>query len=120
MRLALAIMFLFTAMSHFVPWTRPDLVRMVPRALPAPRFLVSLTGVLELGGAIGLLIPTLASMAAVALAALLVALFPANMQAAREGLLIAGRPATPLSVRVPLQLFWIGCLSWVAAASSAL
>lgn len=77
--------------------------------------LVSLTGLLELGGAIGLLIPTLVRHAALALAALLVALFPANIHAARARLSVAGRTATPLRYRLPMQLFWIACLLLVAA-----
>ena len=59
LRFALAVMFGFTALSHFLPRTRPDLIRMVPPALPAPGLLVSLTGLLELAGAIGLLLPPL-------------------------------------------------------------
>ena len=49
LRIALAAMFVFTAVSHFHPRTRPDLIRMVPASLPAPALLVSATGVLELG-----------------------------------------------------------------------
>lgn len=115
LRFALAVMFGFTALSHFLPRTRPDLVRMVPPVLPAPGLLVSLTGFLELAGAVGLLIPALTGVAALALTALLVALFPANIHAARAGLPVAGRPAMPLRFRLPLQLFWIACLLWVAA-----
>jgi uncharacterized membrane protein len=117
LRLALAAMFAFTALSHFLPRTRPALVRMVPPALPAPGLLVTLTGLLELGGAAGLLAPALARPAAFALAALLAALFPANVHADRAGVEIAGRRATALRVRLPLQLFWIACLLWVAATS---
>lgn len=115
LRFALAVMFGFTALSHFLPRTRPDLVRMVPPAFPAAGFLVSLTGVLELAGAIGLVLLPMTRLAALALAALLVALFPANIHAARVGLPVAGRPAMPLRFRLPLQLFWIACLLWVAA-----
>ena len=53
LRLALAVMFAFTALSHFLPRTRPALVRMVPPALPAPGLLVTLTGLAELAGAAG-------------------------------------------------------------------
>jgi uncharacterized membrane protein len=116
LRLALAAMFAFTALSHVLPRTRPALVRMVPPALPAPGLLVTLTGLLELAGAAGLLLPPLVRAAALALAALLVALFPANVHADRSGVEIAGRRATPLHVRLPVQLFWIACLLWVAAA----
>ena len=37
-------MFLFTAVSHFHPQTRPDLIQMVPPALPEPAALVTATG----------------------------------------------------------------------------
>jgi uncharacterized membrane protein len=114
LRLALAVMFTFTASSHFAPRTRADLVRMVPPGMPNPEALVSITGVLEFLGAMGLLVPVLLQASAYALIALLVALFPANIYAARKGLLVAGRQATPLIIRLPLQLFWIGALWWVA------
>src|SRR5262245_50038364 len=51
LRVALAAMFVFTAISHFHPRTRSDLIRMVPARLPTPVFLVSSTGVLENVGA---------------------------------------------------------------------
>jgi uncharacterized membrane protein len=114
LRVALAAMFLFTAGSHFHPRTRGDLVRMVPPALPAPGALVTLTGVLELIGAIGLLLPSTAVAAAYCLIALLVLMLPANVHAARAALTISGRRATPLVWRVPLQLFWIGALWSIA------
>ena len=49
-----------------------------------------------------------------ALAALLTAMFPANVHAARAGLSVGGRRAMPLRFRLPLQLFWIGLLVVVA------
>src|SRR5262245_32982775 len=113
LRIALAVMFLFTAISHFHPRTRSDLIRMVPASLPAPALLVSITGVLELLGAIGLMLPGMLPVAAYGLIALLVAMFPANVHAAQKGLAIGGRRATPLLFRLPLQLFWIAALWWV-------
>jgi uncharacterized membrane protein len=120
LRIALAAMFVFTAVSHFHPRTRPDLIRMVPASLPAPALLVTATGVLELLGAIGLLVPQALPLAAYGLMALLVAMFPANVQAAREGLMIAGRRAMPLLWRLPLQLFWIAALWWVRSPTPTL
>jgi uncharacterized membrane protein len=113
LRYAMAAMFMFTAISHFHPRTRPDLVRMVPPLLPMPGLLVTLTGILELAGALCLLVPPLAAPAALALSGLLIVMFPANIHAAINNLPIGGRPATPLAVRFPLQLFWIGALWWI-------
>jgi uncharacterized membrane protein len=119
LRFALALMFVFTAASHFHPRTRPDVVRMVPPGLPNPALLVSLTGMLELCGAIGLVVPSLVRVAAYALMVLLGALFPANVHAARAQLIVAGRPATPLLMRLPMQAFWIGALWWVGHSWTA-
>jgi uncharacterized membrane protein len=110
-------MFVFTAVSHFHPGTRPDLIRMVPATLPAPALLVTTTGVLELLGAIGLLVQWALPLAACGLIALLVAMFPANVRGTREGLTIAGRRAMPLLWRLPLQLFWIAALWWVRSST---
>jgi hypothetical protein len=70
LRLALAGMFLLTASAHWGK-RRPDLVRMVPRAFRRPELLVTLTGLLELLGAIGLLLRPLAPLAAAGLSLLL-------------------------------------------------
>ena len=120
LRIALAAMFVFTATSHFHPRTRPDLIRMVPASLPAPTLLVTATGVLEFIGAIGLLVPQVLPAAAYGLIALLVAMFPANIHAAREGSMIAGRRTMPLVWRLPLQLFWIAALWWVRSPTPTL
>jgi uncharacterized membrane protein len=114
LRFALALMFVFTAAAHFVPRGRAEMVPMVPPALPRPELLVTITGILELLGAAGLLVPGFVQAAAYALMALLVAMFPANVRAARLRLVVVGRPAMPLAMRLPLQLFWLGALWWIA------
>ena len=113
-QIGLALMFVFTGVAHFSS-TRLDLVRMVPPQLPYPSLLVTLTGIAELAGAIGLVVPALARSAAYALIALLVAMFPANLYAAKIGHRIAGRPHTRLALRLPLQLLWIALLWWSVA-----
>lgn len=113
LRLALAGMFLLTASAHWGK-RRPDLVRMVPRAFGRPEVLVTLTGLLELLGAIGLLIRPLAPIAAAGLTLLLLAMFPANVHAARANLTIGGRPATALVPRTLLQLLFLAATVSVA------
>ena len=113
LRVSLAGMFLLTASAHWGR-RRPDLVRMVPRNLPRPELLVTLTGM----GAIGLLLPLFARWAAIGLTLLLIAVFPANLRATREGLTIGGKPATPLPARSLIQgLFLIATIA-VAIASN--
>lgn len=110
-RAGLAVMFIFTGVAHFTK-TRADLIRMVPPQLPAPGLLVTLTGIAEVLGAVGLLIPGVYRLAGWLLAVLLVAMFPANIHASRTAHTIGGRPHTPMVLRLPLQVLWIGLLIW--------
>jgi uncharacterized membrane protein len=100
-------MFLLTASAHWGT-RRPDLLRMVPPFFPRPDLLVTVTGVLELLGAVGLMLPTLAPYAALGLALMMLAVFPANVRAARERLTIAGRPVEALLPRILLQIVFLG------------
>ena len=110
---ALAVMFLFTASAHFTS-TKDDLAKMVPLAFPNPRLLVAVTGVLEVLGAAGLLFPATRGPAGIGLALLLIAMFPANVDAARRGVKLRGRPATPLWLRAPMQVLFIVLALWVS------
>ncbi|MFG2165745.1 DoxX family protein [Micromonospora chersina] len=105
-RVGLALMFLLTASAHFLS-RRADLIALVPPRLPRADLLVTLTGVLELAGALGLLLPATARAAAAGLALLMLAMFPANVSAARRGLTLAGRPVTPVGVRTALQIVFV-------------
>lgn len=78
----LAVMFTMTGVAHFVGLRR-DMIAIVPPWLPAPALLVTITGVLELLGAVGLLYPPTRVAAAVCLFLLMLAMFPANVHAAR-------------------------------------
>lgn len=108
LRVGLALMFLLTGYAHFAPKMRGDLIAMVPPALPRPDLLVTLTGVLEIAGAIGLLIPATAPWAAAGLALLMLAIFPANISAVRRSVPFGGRPATPLGLRTAEQVLFVG------------
>lgn len=106
LRLALAAMFLLTASAHWGR-KRADLVRMVPPRFPRPELLVTLTGIAEIAGAIGLAIPAVAPYAAAALSVMLVAIFPANVHAAQQRLTIGGRGVTPLVPRTLMQIVFL-------------
>lgn len=103
LRFALAGMFLLTASAHWGT-KRKDLIRMVPSGFPYPALMVTATGILEILGAFGLMWATLAPYAAAGLFVLLIALFPANVYAARKQIGVGGRKATPLVPRTAIQL----------------
>ncbi len=115
-RAGLAVMLLFTASAHFTSM-RHDLANMVPRFIPHPMAVIYFTGVCEILGAIGLLLPITRVAAGVALIVLFLALLPANIRAANTGVTLRGKPATPLALRVPMQLLFIGLTWWAAIAS---
>lgn len=108
----LAAMFTLTGVAHFVPGMRDGLIAIVPPQLPAPAALVSLTGVLELAGAAGLLIPSTRLAAAISLALLLVAMFPANVYAAGSRR-HPKAPNTPLGIRTAEQLLFLAATAVV-------
>ncbi|HTY33083.1 DoxX family protein [Mycobacterium sp.] len=94
----LAAMFLLTGFSHFAPALRRDLIAIVPPRLPAPGHLVTITGLLELLGAVGLLVPATRVSAAICLLVLMLAMFPANIYASRMP-----HPPKSMTTRLPLR-----------------
>jgi uncharacterized membrane protein len=79
----LAAMFVMTGVAHFVPAMRRDMIAIVPPRVPAAGLLVTITGVLELVGAAGLLYPPTRVATAVCLFVLMLVMFPANIYASR-------------------------------------
>jgi uncharacterized membrane protein len=99
----LAALMTFAGVMHFV--TPGVFIRIVPRWLPAPAALVAISGTCEILGGMGLLVPVTRRWAAWGLVALLVAVFPANVNMAVNRLPF-GRypvPAWALWLRLPLQ-----------------
>jgi uncharacterized membrane protein len=75
--MALAGLFLASGTMHFI---RPEpFEAIVPRQLPSRRALVYASGAAEIACAVGLLVPRTRRVAGLASAALLVAVFPANV-----------------------------------------
>lgn len=110
-RIALAALFVMTGAAHFIV-TEP-MAQMVPPPFP-PVATVWVTGVLEILGAIGLLVPRTSTLAAWCLLALLVAMFPANIYAAIHHTGLGGHVDGPsyLWQRAPLQLLLLAW-TWV-------
>ena len=112
----LAAMFAMTGVAHFVPAMRRDMIAIVPPALPAAGLLVTITGVLELLGAGGLLYPPTRLAAAGCLFVLMLAMFPANVYAAR----MPNPPASMtsrLNVRTVQEIVYLGAAVVVGLGS---
>lgn len=110
---ALAVMLLMTSGAHFAPAgvtvmpTHADLVAMVPPFVPFPGFMVYATGVLELLGALGLVVTRTRRPAGLALAVLFLLMLPANVYAAVADVPLNGETASPLWQRIPEQALYI-------------
>jgi len=110
---AFVVMLIFTSSAHFSSM-KHDLAAMIPEPLPNGLWLIYLTGVLELAGAVGLLISRTRRLAGICLVLLLTAQFPANVNAALNGISLGGEPPTPLWLRTPMQLFFIALVWWTS------
>lgn len=113
LRMILSLGFVIAGVLHFV---HPRLyVRIVPDYLPAPELLVAVSGAAEVIGGVTLLLPATRRAAGVGLVALLVAVFPANVEMALHpdgaG---SGLPTWALWARLPLQPA-LAALVWFAA-----
>jgi uncharacterized membrane protein len=104
--------FLLGGIAHFA-FTATEM-RIVPDWIPWPRATVLVTGVLELAGAAGLLVPRLRRWACWGLIALTLAVTPANVYMLQHAERFAGVPVIALVLRLPLQLLLLWAI-WRAA-----
>jgi uncharacterized membrane protein len=111
-RIGIFLVFAFTALGHFVKTS--EMTRMLPPWVPLRVPLIYATGILELIGAVFLLIPLFSRYSGMALCIFLVVILPSNIYAAFKRVDFGGHKAGPvyLVVRIPLQLFLIGWIYW--------
>jgi uncharacterized membrane protein len=112
LRGVLAVCMVIAGILHFVV---PDpFIRIVPGGLPAPAALVFISGAIEILLGIGLLIPAVRQQAAWGLVILFIAVFPANLNMAINGIEIAGIPNTWWfqAIRLPFQFVLIAWAYW--------
>ena len=94
LRVILAISIIIVGILHFAI---PDpFVKIVPPQLPDPLALVYISGVFEILGGIGLLVPNISRAAAWGLIALFVAVFPANINMAVNRIHLDNVPDSPV------------------------
>jgi uncharacterized membrane protein len=113
-RLLVVLGFLATASLHFVA-TEAE-TRMIPAIFPWRRQLVLLTGAGEIVGALGLLHPQTRRGAAYWLVALLIAVFPANVNHAVNNIQLGGvlNWRAYQWGRLPFQALFIWATLWCA------
>lgn len=119
LRLVLAAAMVTIGILHF---TNPDpFAKIVPAFLPAPFVLVYLSGIAEIAGGAGLLVPATRRAAGMGLIALYVAVFPANINMAVNQLQLGNDPVPSwaLWLRLPFQIVFIAWAYWVAVARPA-
>ena len=120
MRLALAATLAFVGSDHLL--TPARYLPMLPAWLPAPSAVVLGTGIIELAGAVGLLVPRWRRVAALAIALYLLAVWPANWKVVLDGGAVAGLPSSRAyyALRVvlqPLFVWWaLAAGEWVRAS----
>jgi uncharacterized membrane protein len=110
-RLGLAVMFLFTGATHFGELKR-DFAAMVPPPFTGQLWVIYLTGLLEMAGAVALLIHRMQRLSGACLFLLLIALFPANVYAAIQGLQLRGAPPTDIWIRGAIQVVFLLTVWW--------
>ncbi len=111
LKVVFAIVFISAGILHF---TNPDyFVRIVPPFLPAPLFLVYLSGIFEIALGILLLVPRFSRFAAVGLIALLIVVFPANIYMAMNPQIFSDYNPLMLYLRLPIQILLIAWAYWL-------
>lgn len=109
-----ATLFIYVGVMHFV--TPKMFIDIVPTYLPAAALLVYISGVAEIAGGVGLLVPACRRAAGLGLLALLIAVFPANIHMAINQLPFDGKPVpvAMLWLRLPLQFVLMAWVWWAA------
>ena len=117
-RIALAAMFLFAGVSHFV--FDDGMVKMLPEFTPLRYLIIYLTGLIEIAFAFGFLRSQYSRLTGILAIAFLFCVFPANIYAAINSVEFGGNVngVKYLLFRVPLQLFLIGWI-WLASVSKS-
>lgn len=104
MRWGMAAALVFFGMDHLL--TPDRYLPMIPSMLPYPAEIVLLTGLCELAGAIGLLVPSTRRLAGIMLAIYFVCVFPANIKNAVEGLPTASWYYWVRLLFQPIAIWW--------------
>jgi uncharacterized membrane protein len=116
MRWLLGILFVTVGVLHFV--LTDFFVRIMPPYLPWHRELVLVSGVFEIALGVLLLVPRWSVVAAWALIALLIAVFPANVEMSLHPERFPLFPVWAIHARLPFQAVLIAWAYWFTAGTA--
>ena len=101
-RRLLALFFIGAGVNHFVQ-PRPYEKIVPPQLQSEARRVVLLSGIAEIAGGVGVLVPGIRRLSGLGLIALLAAVFPSNLYMAQKPERFKGIPRWALYARLPLQ-----------------
>ena len=110
MKYLLCVFFVAAGLNHFI--NPAFYLKIMPPYLPWHLFLVHLSGFFEVALGVLLLLPAFTRASAWGLIALLIAIFPANIQMAINPQLYPDIPSIALWLRLPLQAVFIAWAYW--------
>ena len=125
MRLILAVFYFAAGILHLR--SPAGFISIVPSFVPWPAETVWLTGVCEIAGAIGLMVPKLQKAAGIGLALYAICVFPANINHALNHIDVGALPNSwwyhgPRFVLQPILVWWAlfctGTITWPAKQHS--
>lgn len=115
--LLVSVGFCFVGVSHF---TNPEFfVSIMPPYLPAHLALVHLSGVFEILGGVGVLLPHTRRVSGYGLLALLVAVYPANIHMAMNPDQFPNISPAALYARLPMQFVFAAIVWWGTSPTRA-
>jgi uncharacterized membrane protein len=111
-RIGLVVVFLWFLLGGVAHFSLTDVeMRIVPPSIPWPRAAVLISGVFELLGAVGILIPFTRRAAGIGLFLLTIAVTPANVYMLQHAELF-NVPRWALIVRLPFQALLLALILW--------
>lgn len=113
----LALFFIAAGLNHFL--NPAPYLSMMPPYLPWPQALNVISGVAEIAGGAGILVPKMRVLAGWGLVALLAAVFPANVNVALHGWKGENIATWILWARLPFQPLIMALVCWACIARRA-
>ncbi|HEY2782109.1 MAG TPA: hypothetical protein VGI90_15110 [Steroidobacteraceae bacterium] len=111
-RIGLTVVFLWFTLGGVAHFSLTEAeMRIVPPAIPWPRAAVLISGVFELLGAVGIMIPVTRRAAGIGLFLLTIAVTPANVYMLQHAELF-NVPRWALIVRLPFQAVLLALITW--------